>query len=217
MKLKAVVLSLLLPILAHANTESINWSTEAHASLIQSAFASQRPDCLRKIEEGSRWVDKFANQLPARSYMHAMRGSASQPLAEAKSMMANYIQSEFEIADQLLESSTQVTNRTPDDPLAQFTHDHRLILNMNDYLESCLHQGKGLHPVMDSTSPAHAGFAIWSILDLADLLKHGDFPQSIENERALFRSPDIMKKTVALMVIVQKMYIDLNIRDFRFE
>jgi hypothetical protein len=131
--------------------------------------------------------------------------------------MADYIQSEYEIASQLLSSSTEVVNGSPDDPLAQFTPDQRLITQMSDYLSYCEHRGHAQHTVMDSTSPAHAGFAIWTLSDIPEVFHHGDLPGSIENLQALLENPDLKQETIGLMQIVQKLYIDLNMRDFRFE
>jgi len=194
----------------------VPWSQQAHEDLIRQAFPEERADCIARLNAGSAWVDSLVNQGPSHSFMHAMR-SSDQTLEEAKSQMADYIQRDFELAKALYDSSTQQIDATPDDPMAQFTPDGRLITNMENYLQSCEHRGRGLHPVMDSTSPAHANFAVWSITDLGEILQHGDMPNSIENERALFANPDLMKKTVALMLVVQKMYIDLGIFDFRFE
>ena len=192
------------------------WSQQAHEDLIRQAFPNERTDCIAQLNAGSAWVDSLVNQGPSHSFMHAMR-SSDQTVEDAKSLMADYIQREFELAKALYDSSTQAINATPDDPTAQFTPEGRLITNMGAYLQSCEHRGRGLHPVMDSTSPAHANFAVWSMMDLGEMLQHGDLPNSIENERALFANPDLMKKTVALMLVTQKMYIDLGILDFRFE
>ncbi len=193
------------------------WSSGVHWDLIQKAFVGTRGDCLMQMKAGSEWVDRLANQMPSHSYMHAMRSGPNQSVREARTLMADFIQSHFEQAVDLDESSTQATHASVNDPFAQYTPDGRLITHPGDYLKSCYERGVGLHPVMDSTSPAHADFAIWSISDLSDLLKHGDLPNSIEDERALFEQPDLMKKTVALMQIVDKLYVDLKMRDFRYE
>lgn len=193
------------------------WSGDAHWSLIQKAFPNERSDCLYKMKEGSEWVDSLPNQIPSKSYLHAMRGSESESITTARQMMADFIQGNYEMALQLVKASTQATNASSSDPLAQYTNDGLLITDMNAYLKSCYNRGMALHPVMDTTSPAHAGFAIWSLTDLAAVFHHGDLPGSIENEQALFASPDVFTKTSGLMRLVDKMYLEFKLLDYRFE
>ena len=57
--------------------------------------------------------------------------------------------------------------------------------------------GMALHPVMDSTSPAHAGFQRWNGIR-ADGHKHGPFPTSLEKE-SIARQPGHTLRTVELM------------------
>ncbi len=201
--LTTTLLSLLLMHCPLAFAEN-HWSSQAHWDLIQDAFRNERMDCLLKMKEGSEWVDSLPNQTPSKSYMHAMR-SSSQTIDEAKNMMANFIQAKYETAADQRASSTQVISATPVDADAELTDDGRLITDLATYLGHCYDRGVALHPVMDSTSPAHADFAIWSITDLEDLFHHGDLPGSIENEQALLSNPDLMKKTVGLMRIINKL------------
>jgi hypothetical protein len=194
-----------------------SWSTEAHATLIRQAFPHERADCLMEIQRGSEWVDSLPNQVPAKSYLHAMRSGTSQSVEAARDQMANFIQGEYERAVTLWKQSTREIQGTPADPGAQITADGRLIEDFGGYLSSCYHRGTALHPVMDSTSPAHAGFAIWSMTDLAAIFQHGDLPGTLEDEAALLRHPDLMQKTVGFMRLVDRMYLSLGMLDFRFE
>ena len=195
---------------------TITWSKEAHERLIVQAFGVERQDCIAQMKNGSAWADSLANQVPSKSYMHAMRSGAEQPIAEAADLMANFIQRNYEQAIDLKTAGIESSNSTSNDPLAQYTTDHNLILNMDDYLNYCYQRGVALHPVMDSTSPAHADFAIWSLTDLSGILKHGNFPESIEDETALIANPDLMVKTTGLMRLVDKIYLDFEMRDFKF-
>lgn len=194
----------------------VPWSTVAHDDLIDSAFGNERADCTEQIKAGSLWVDNLDNQAPLYSYRHAMRAS-SQSVQAAKNLMADWIQEEYELAYFLLGKSTVPLNASPEDPLIQVTNNQRLIIQMDGYLQYCYHRGRALHSVMDSTSPAHADFAIWSPIEISQVMLHGDFHDSIENLQVLIENPDLKTKTVGLMQLVQKMYIDLNIREFRFE
>jgi hypothetical protein len=210
---------LIIPGMAHATTDSIHaadWSTEAHETLIERAFPNERPDCIQAMKSGSFWVDSSTNQLPSRSHLHAMRPNTQQSIEKARDLMAHYVQSEFEISKSEYDRSTQKVTSTSADPTTQYTSDGRLITDIFTYLSSCEHRGRGLHPIMDSTSPAHANFAIWSITDLGGLLAHGDMPRSIENERALFANPDVMVKTISLMRVTDKIYLELGWLDFLF-
>lgn len=193
-----------------------DWSEDVHAAFIETAFAAEREDCRRQIRRGSEWVDSLPNQTPGKAYLHAMR-TASQSEAVAREQMASFIQAEYEVAMDLFERSTERLYGTPADPAAQVTHDGRLIKQPFTYLAACNHRGRALHPVMDSTSPAHENFPIWSLSDIAGLFRHGDLPGSIENERALFARPDLKEKTVGLMLIVDKLYFGLGMKSFRFE
>ena len=135
-------------------TASPEWSTEAHHRLIRSAFEGEPRECLEQMESGSDDVDRPTNQGPGRSYLHAMR-SADETVEQARTAMAHFIRREYEIAHRILRES-----RDPDPvPL----------------LQSCFHRGRALHPVMDITSPAHAGFRIWSPWNILEMLRHGSF------------------------------------------
>lgn len=191
------------------------WSHEAHDRLIEMAFPDEREDCLAEIKEGSEWVDRKTNQLPSGAYQHAMRGSY-QSVEDAREKMARFVAGYAERALIAKDRSTQKVNASPSDPLAEFTHDGLLITDRQTYLEHCRHRGIALHPVMDSTSPAHGEFGIWTFSDIAGMLEHGDMPFSLEDEQALLSRPDLMSKTVGLMRILDRVYLEFRFLDFRF-
>ena len=196
---------------------SVLWSTEAHWSLIRSSFGIERADCLSKMKEGSEWVDGLMNQLPSRSFMHAMRSGSDQKIEVAKHAMADFIQSHYELAAGYESKALKDVLGSIDDPLVEYTHDGKMIVNHDDYLNYCYERGVALHPVMDSISPAHAGFAIWSLSDISEVFKHGDLPGSIENEQSLLAQPDLMNKTVGLSQIIDRVYLEFKMKDFRYE
>lgn len=170
------------------------WSGGVHHLLLRRAFEKEPEDCLRQMEAGSNRIDRPANQGPDHAYQHAMR-SASETIPLARARMAEFIRGEYELA-------ASIRNAAPD-PVS--------------YLESCFHRGMALHPVMDSTSPAHRNMGIWSPLDLAQLLRHGDFPSSAENIDAFLHSPDALERTTRLMRMVDETYLDLGFLDFLFD
>ena len=202
---------------ADSNHSIPPWSSAAHLKLIQDAFPKERADCLEKMREGSEWVDSLPNQVPSRSHMHAMRGSESESPAEAGRKMADFIQSQYELALDGMEASTSRSPSSPADSWEEPTGDGRWVTDPAGFLEACTHRGMALHPVMDSTSAAHEGFAIWSITDLQGLFRHGDLPGSVENLQALLNHPDDLVKTIGLMRQVDFLVLGLKIRDFRFE
>lgn len=204
-----------------APTYTPKWSGDAHDRLLNDAFADQREDCLHSMQRGSAWVDSLMNQGPSKSYMHSMRASG-QSIEAARSMMADFVQSHYEVAVNLYHQSTREIRGTPTNPWEQVTHDGRLITNMQNYLESCRERGIALHPVMDSTSPAHGNLEEWSLkiwtLDgLVDFLSHGDLAHSIEDLDTLLHSPVILRATTGLMIAVDKIYLELGERSFRLE
>ena len=213
--LHMLIFTLFLLFTAGASEAAVPWSKDAHDLLINIAFADERSDCLEQIKEGSSSVDSIENQNSDRAYLHAMRGP-NQSVESAKNQAANYIQREYEIAADTYSGSTQTVSSTSENPLLQFTRDGKLITNINDYLASCLHRGRALHTVTDSTSPAHADRAIWRILSF-HFFDHGDLPDTLEDEKHLLDNPDLKMKTIGLMHIVDRLYMEFGMKDFRFE
>ena len=192
------------------------WSSAAHFKLLQDAFPKERSDCIEKMREGSDWVDSLPNQVPSRSFLHAMRGSESESRTEAGQKMADFIRGHYEWALDGMEASTTRYPSSPADSWEEPTGDGRWVTDPEGFLEACYHRGMALHPVMDSTSAAHKGFAIWSITDLQGIFRHGDLPGSVENLQALLNHPDDLVKTIGLMRQMDFLVLGLGIRDFRF-
>ena len=146
------------------------WSTAAHNVIVE-AFGNQigaTPEQILAMEQGSYDADHGkGNQDADSSYMHAM-SSGKLSKAEACRKMNNFVSGSMEVAAQLAADG--------------YT------------LDAWKFIGYGLHAIMDSTSPAHAGFQEWH---LYDFYKHGPFPTSQEDVDSL--TPALLQKTVALM------------------
>jgi hypothetical protein len=195
----------------------ILWSGDVHSKFLRQSFFRERNDCLDQMARGSEWVDSLPNQAPSKAYMHAMRSGNAQSVDDARNLMAGFIQDYMNEANAEQQRSLEVIHATPADPLARVTHDGKLIRDYPGYLKSCYLRGAGLHPVMDSTSPSHANFAIWSITDIAGIFEHGNLPGSLEDMEAIIQDPDHAVRTIGLMKLVNKIYMDLGVRDFRFD
>lgn len=53
-----------------------------------------------------------------------------------------------------------------------------------------------MHPIMDSTSPAHSDWKLW---DFGNSLDHGPWPTSIENKKAISNNPALLQETLNRM------------------
>ena len=183
------------PLHPERSPASVDWSTEVHHFLIRSAFDQESEDCLLQMELGSDQIDSFGNQAPSQSFMHAMRAE-NESVNQARFKMAHFIQEKYEMA-------ADFRSQALTDPLATF--------------QFCFYRGSALHPIMDTSSPAHEGFQIWSPLDILSVLNHGSFPTSIEDLQHLLLSPDRINRTIGLMHMIDQIYLELKMRDFLFE
>jgi hypothetical protein len=181
---------------------SQGWSTEVHHLLIRSAFGQEPEDCLLQMESGSDQVDSLWNQGSENSYQHAMRAK-NESEEDARSKMAHFIRDHYEVAMGFRDQMISQEGRPDADPLPR--------------LQFCFYRGSALHPIMDTSSPAHEGFQIWSPFDILTVLKHGSFPTSIEDLKTLLSNPDQLKWTVGLMQMIDQLYLKLEMRDFLFE
>jgi RHS repeat-associated protein len=111
------------------------WPTWIHNKMIDTAFPSLHPDLKRAIMEGSRHTDKF--QDPRFAYMHAMRNK-NQSVGVARKIMEAFIR------DRLKRYQCELQKGNLD--------------------EAYFALGEALHPIMDSTCPAHEGFQWWDNL-----------------------------------------------------
>lgn len=109
------------------------------------------PSAIRDIlKEGSAYADKPSFQTSKYSHMHAMSSDAMNS-DEARRRMCEFIKQ---------------TMGKARDARADGTAHYWFYLGM------------ALHPVMDSTSPAHEGFQKWSN---SAAPKHGNMPRSLED------------------------------------
>ena len=146
------------------------WSTAAHNAIIQSAFPGLSPNLISAIEDGSAAVDSLIYQLIGDPAQHAMRSPGEDPNA-ARGRACQFVNDRLARYRQMIDSS---------EPSVQYMA----------YFEL----GEAMHPVMDSTSPAHAGFQSWSILHPGG---HGDWPGSVEDLAHL--TPQLLQQTVNKM------------------
>lgn len=157
-----------------AFADPVDWGTNAHNALFDLAFPRVSESCRDRMREGSAQVDAFKHQFSlALSYQHAMRAPFQTP-AEAEALMTAFIETEYRNA------RAQAAQGRP--------------------AESCLSRGRALHPVQDSTSPAHEGFQVWDpYFHPWQVLEHGDQPFSKETWQALQKDRARLKRTLSLM------------------
>jgi RHS repeat-associated protein len=158
------------------NTDPLGlWSTAAHNAIIQAAFQGLSPNLIQAIEDGSASSDAFIYQLFGDPAVHAMSYPGEDPSA-ARDRACSAIADRLARYQQMADSS-------------------EASVQYMAYFEL----GEAMHTVMDSTSPAHAGFQPWSILDAGG---HGDLPNSIEDLAHL--TPELLNATVNKMNGVMK-------------
>jgi hypothetical protein len=145
------------------------WATDAHNYFIDIAFKNLDPAIRDIIKNGSAHADSMQFQDPLHAYMHAMSSSSMSP-AEAQKAMCKFIKDKIS--------------------------DARDAMNKND-AHYWFYLGMALHPIMDSTSPAHAGFQKWNGV-MADGSKHGPWPSSLEN-LSVAQHPQYTQATVAAL------------------
>ena len=143
---------------------------------------------------GSIAADSADFQGSKFSYMHAMRTEDQTP-EEAEERMWRFIRKKYK---EIREETAKYTK----DPAASFIKS-----------KACFNRGIALHPIMDMTSPAHAGFKIWDPLDIGAALEHGDLhdylkektgfsfgiPHSHEDMETLHNMPTLKASTIRIM------------------
>jgi RHS repeat-associated protein len=136
------------------------WAPGAHNYFLELMFTGLNPMLMTALQAGSAQADAMESQDAAHAYMHAMSSESLSP-EESRRRMCQYI----------LEKRA----------LYQMYAQHGLTYS------AFFELGMALHPVMDSTSPAHEGFQRWNGV-LKDGSKHGPLPTSLETE-AVARDP----------------------------
>ncbi len=110
------------------------WSEADHNKIISEAF-SHLPEANRiSIEKGSRFADSFRFQRPKFNHMHAQR-QKGQSAESASAQMYAYV--------------------------SEHMKNYIDLKNAGELEKAYFELGMALHPIMDSTSPSHAGFQIW--------------------------------------------------------
>jgi RHS repeat-associated protein len=124
------------------------WPTVIHDELIDEAFPLLSEVERKALKLGSRHVD--LDQLPRGAPTHAMR-TPGQSAEEARRDMDAFINGRQRDAKKLqaLCGSAQVQATA-----------------MRYHTSSLMAMGEALHPIMDSTSPTHKGFHVWSWGDI---------------------------------------------------
>jgi hypothetical protein len=150
------------------------WSTGGHNAIINDEFRNFTPDQIAAIQEGSARVDAMSNQLGDTAYLHAMR-SLDESVEHAKQRACEFIKKKMDVYNALKISPNPRVRRIAYQAL-----------------------GEAIHPVMDSTSPAHAGWQVWDPLHHPGQIdEHGDMPGSMETEDAL--TPAILARNRELI------------------
>ena len=161
------------------------WSTEAHNELIDRAFSSLNSSQRSAMKKGSARVDSYflGNQRPENSFMHAMSSSILSK-SEAEEKMNAFVNYHLNLYRKNMESAKSYDAAGDSGRAAIFERDAYFSL------------GEALHPVMDSTSPAHSGFKEWHETNFNE---HGNFPGSLESKDELLSHPDILNDTIEKM------------------
>lgn len=162
----------------------VAWATNVHNLMIDVAFSAEDEICRARMAGGSRRIDDHQNSGEA--YMHAMK-SKSQREKDAIDQMWQFIEEAY---------------------------DQVKLIEKSDYFAACEVRGMALHPIMDSTSPAHAGFQKWDpIRNPKQIFEHGDWikvisrylpvafpgPSSKEDIDYIDDHPGVLKATAAIM------------------
>jgi RHS repeat-associated protein len=135
------------------------WATDAHNYFIDQMFSDLSPAIRDIIKEGSAYADKYQFQGPDFAHMHAMSSVSMSP-DESRRKMCDYIKKYMGEAEDARRAGTG---------------------------HYWFYLGMGLHPVMDSTSPAHEGFQPWRGVR-RDAHKHGSSPMSMETKAIAMQS-----------------------------
>ena len=155
------------------------WSTEAHNLILDRAFNGLSSFAIQAIKAGSAGADAAYNQLIGNPAVHAMR-KPGESVESARQRACKFIDDRLKKYRQLMGSS-------------------RASVRYMAYFEL----GEAMHTIMDSTSPAHAGWQQWTAGDLLSsagrnrISSHGDLRNSIEGARSL--TPTLMQATLTRM------------------
>jgi len=156
------------------------WSTDAHDYLLEQLAETQglNQAALQNMQLGSRFADSLpaGNQADALSYLHSMTSSEWPDKTEACKARFKYIQEMLDDYQRLRDAGRN---------------------------DAFWYLGRALHPLMDSTSPAHVGWQYW---DDSQIPRHGpssfggfNRPNTEESLEDLLARPDLISQTMRLM------------------
>lgn len=145
------------------------WSTAGHDNFISNMFPGMDAKYLDAMKAGSAKADSALDgyQLPINSFMHAMTSSSVGTL-DSNTRMCGFIKAKM--------------------------GEYQMYMKAGMQKEAFYQLGMALHPVMDSTSPAHQGYQYWS---MSHIFQHGIWPSSLENKRDI--TPAILQNTLKKM------------------
>ncbi len=115
------------------------WPEQVHNTIISRAFSggsyklSDR--AIASLMRGSNRADSNQYQDPSHSYMHAMRASGQSP-QDAEKIMHDFIK--------------------------QKVGEYKTLLSQGNADKAYESLGMAMHPLMDATSPSHAGMQMWA-------------------------------------------------------
>ena len=147
------------------------WSAQAHDWILYNAFPGLDPELLQYIQDGSASVDAIWNQFGDTAFEHAMR-APGQSVSDARAKACHFINDHL-----------AAYNQYKYDPSPR----------MQQYALRSL--GEALHPIMDSTSPAHAGWQVWDFPSFQMFL-HGNMPETLEDLNILKMNDQLLQETL---------------------
>lgn len=145
------------------------WSTRAHNYFLRQMFPGIDPVMLSALEAGSAAADGMKYQDAGHVYMHAMSSDNVSP-AESRTRMCQFIK------DKRALYQTYAQHGLP--------------------YSAFFEMGMALHPVMDSTSPAHRGFQPWRYRDAGN---HGGNQPGLPSMEDVDTAPKYLDETLQLM------------------
>jgi RHS repeat-associated protein len=159
------------------------WSTKAHNYLISKAFNCLSESQRNAIMRGSAYADSMSagHQDPENAFMHMMTAEGLSRAESLKKFRA-YFKGKMGKYNSYLSQSKQWAAKG-DRARAAVAMDNAMF-----------NLGMAMHPLMDSTSPAHKNLRFWELGQWAD---HGPWPWSKEHMDDI--TPALEKQTIGIM------------------
>jgi len=139
------------------------WPRSIHELIIDQAFPNLSASQRQVLKDASAQVDSLRGQGNDLTFQHAMAAVGESP-AEAEEDYQYFVTMNEDAAMKTQMSFWSAGNPgLSDDALGQF--------------------GLALHAILDSTSPAHAGFQAWNVWNIPLVLRHWREESSISPEQ----------------------------------